>query len=221
MRVVRVLPVIACLFLVMVKPAFAADSDDTKICVVEEKVASLFGRSMHRIDETECIKESEWGTLLLRIDEFLAVARTNAESVNRWFVSTGIARSGGLTISPESCDNKSDYKILMDCALDSLQSTFAKFTNVFDEASDSPAIIMGRALDLSDGFCAKGGKSLSVWLDDDGAQVGRYDSAYLYGSVVVDTNLYQKIGGTHKATFKVGYCDHEARFIAINEDGLL
>ena len=34
------------------------------------------------------------------------VAETNAQSVERWISSTQIARSGGLTVSPEECERE-------------------------------------------------------------------------------------------------------------------
>ena len=70
------------------------------------------------------------------------VAKTNAESVERWLNSTQIARSGGLSISPTKCntDNNSNLNQCFNDLSSVADLPFNKFKNPFNSAELAPLI---------------------------------------------------------------------------------
>ena len=73
------------------------------------------------------------------------VARTNAESVERWINSTQIARAGGLTISPEDCGVDNGTNTFQAC-FDDLTSVAARpfhnFKNPYQTGNDRPLVAL-------------------------------------------------------------------------------
>jgi len=71
------------------------------------------------------------------------VAKSNAQSVERWLTSTQIARSGGLTVYPSECGNDKTGG-LEDC-LDDLASEgkpFNRFKNPYQPASTANTVLV-------------------------------------------------------------------------------
>lgn len=71
------------------------------------------------------------------------VARTNAESIERWLNSTQIARAGALTISPTKCGVNQDAQ-LSSCFGDLTSESalpFNKFKNPFQAGNNQPLIV--------------------------------------------------------------------------------
>lgn len=202
---------------------FAETAAGAKYCVVQEKVNGFFGRDIYKLSETdhsECLNQEAWSTLNQGFQEYIDVIETNAQSVNRWFGATQIARSGDLKIHPISCDTKVPDRILLDCALDSLEITFSKFLNPFGPIANSPVIYFGNDIEFLDGKCFLKNNKISVWLENGQAEVGKYKRPELFGTVVVNTDLYQRIGGVDRATFTIGYCDHDANYFSVNDGGV-
>ena len=69
------------------------------------------------------------------------VAKTNAQSVARWVTSTGIARQGGISLTPESCKAGSDN--MSTCLSDATTGSeaLASFENPYNDDTASTMII--------------------------------------------------------------------------------
>ena len=214
---------VCCSIIGLNSAGFAETANGVKYCVVQEKVDGFFGRDIYKLseaDHAECLNQEAWSSLNEGFQEYIDVIETNAQSVNRWFVSTHIARSGGLKIAPISCDTKVPDRIFLDCALDSLELSFGKFLNPFGPIANSPVIYFGNDNEFTGGKCVIKGNKISVWLENGQAEVGKYKRPKLFGSVVVNTDLYQGIGGADRATFTIGYCDHNANYFEVNGGGI-
>ena len=70
------------------------------------------------------------------------VAKTNAQSLERWISSTQLARSGGLTVEPGHC-SKASGGLLTDCfdsTMTASKGPLEKFKNPYDSANDNARI---------------------------------------------------------------------------------
>lgn len=150
------------------------------------------------------------------------VAKTNAQSVERWISSTQIARSGGLTVQPTQCQ-KSSGTSMSTCfagVLTAATGPFEKFKNAYTNTG-------GRVLafdntTIGDGSPCHGNASPSYEsgaFDNgstfSGAVVNNFDT---YGMVVI-----MNIGGTDDLNrtdnrLKVGYCDGSGNLISVADN---
>ena len=66
------------------------------------------------------------------------VAKTNAQSLERWVSSTQLARSGGLTVEPSDCAKKSGALTeCFDSTMTTAKGPLDKFKNPYDSSSDA------------------------------------------------------------------------------------
>ena len=75
------------------------------------------------------------------------VAKTNAQSLERWISSTALARSGGLTVEPSDCGTDNGTATLSACfdqtmTLSSEQGPLEKFKNPYQQTSGADPIII-------------------------------------------------------------------------------
>ena len=142
------------------------------------------------------------------------VARTNAESVERWVSSTQIARAGGLTISPERCSWETDATLatcwwnLGETATD----PFNKFKNPYQAGDGVPLIAYaatGTAIG-DDTTCVGWAATNTTMVKDEGDNASPAD---FRGVTIVN-----RIGGTQDNLtrtdneLQIGYCDGDQIF---------
>ena len=147
------------------------------------------------------------------------VAKTNAQSVERWISSTQIARSGGLTVSPTACRKTSgDLTACFGAALTAAGAPLEKFKNPY---SALPGKIFG--FDNTTGALANGDACTGrTWatgaIDDASAWTASITNAYeTYGMVVIQ----RLSGGDLNRTdnyLKVGYCDGSGNFQSVADN---
>ena len=64
------------------------------------------------------------------------VAKTNAQSFERWIQSTQIARSGGLTVQPSACEKSSgSLTTCFNAVLTASGGPFEKFKNPYNNSN--------------------------------------------------------------------------------------
>jgi len=153
------------------------------------------------------------------------VAKTNAQSLERWISSTSLARSGGLTVEPDACATKVTAGTLLSTCFDNTmtlateQGPLAKFKNPYQSAATAPIVISstkGSAASNNDdcntttfpfgsGGDASGG-TITAWPTD------------TRGILVV--NRITKTDDLSLTTnqLQVGYCDNENEFQSVNND---
>ena len=139
------------------------------------------------------------------------VAKTNAQSAERWLSSTQIARAGGLTVDPVDCGT--DRTEGLEGCLDDLASEgkpFNKFKNPYQPASDANPILVYMDDDASfidDGDdCTTLTASLHVSSRDgtNTAAPGDWSGIIMVQLLSDDDNLT-----VTSNRIRVGYCDAE------------
>ena len=143
------------------------------------------------------------------------VARTNAESVERWVSSTQIARAGGLTIAPQRCswEETTDLAGCWGNLAEEADDPFNKFKNPYQAGDGVPLIAYGAGTAIVDGT---GDCSASWGLSD----VTRVKAAGTAESSLADwrgVTIVNRIGGPDNLSdtdneLQIGYCDGDGNF---------
>jgi len=148
------------------------------------------------------------------------VAKTNAQSVERWISSTQIARSGGLTVQPAVCQ-KSSGTSMSTCFAGVLTDSggpFEKFKNAYTNNG-------GRVLAFDNTTIADGASCHTTPAYESGA----FDNGSTFTSTIAndfDTFgmvVIMNIGGTDDLNrtdnqLKVGYCDGSGNLVAVADN---
>ena len=151
------------------------------------------------------------------------VAKTNAQSLERWISSTALARSGGLTVEPSDCstDNGTSLTACFDQTMTrtSEQGPLEKFKNPYQQTNNADAILV---LDNATGTIAKNAdcsaRSAASGANDDGTAItsGGYPGN-TRGILVVARLVGDNLSSTNNQ-IQVGYCDGEQRFKSVNDN---
>ena len=151
------------------------------------------------------------------------VAKTNAQSLDRWVSSTALARSGGLTVSPSDCgvgqtgglDGCFDEGLTRDAA----DAPLSKFKNPYQSAVAAPLIILGvkgtpAALTIGDTCDATNlpvadggtvnGNAITTWPAD--------TRGILIVNRITTTNSLASVSNS----LQIGYCDGANKFQQVN-----
>ena len=147
------------------------------------------------------------------------VAKTNAQSLDRWITSTSLSRSGGVTVSPSECGTGSTGA-LTTCFGDPLTDAdgpFNKFTNPYQNTSGNDVLMVlenGQADRASGTFACTGfaTSQASVMYDDagtsDNATVSDWSGVLI---VATQTGSSNDIAVTTNE-FQIGYCDADGKY---------
>ena len=143
------------------------------------------------------------------------VAKTNAQSFERWIQSTQIARSGGLTVQPSACEKKAGS--LTDCFTTVLTAAGAPFEKFKNPYTSSGANIF--AYDNSTTAFTEGqpctGRTWNSGSTDNGSNITSAisDAFNTYGLIVIQNldNASADLNRTDNS-LKVGYCDGDGNF---------
>ena len=111
------------------------------------------------------------------------VAKTNAQSVARWVTSTGIARQGGISLTPEECKAGSDNMSTCLSNATSGSEALANFENPYNDDTASAMIIDN----------SSGGYTTAC-------------TSTTYGRIVISDNSSYNHSNTDN-TIDVAYCD--------------
>ena len=156
------------------------------------------------------------------------VAKTNAQSLERWISSTALARSGGLTVEPSGCSTSPDnasqpqlqYCFDQTMTNSGEQGPLEKFKNPYNN-SDAHLIALDNA---SGSISTCTGVAFASGAFDNGSAFGASETiasgdAYkAYGLIVVEL-----LGSTNDLnrtdnSLRVGYCDNNATFQSVADN---
>ena len=150
------------------------------------------------------------------------VAKTNAQSVERWLSSTQIARSGGLTVQPTACQRTagSSMSTCFDGGLTGSGGPFEKFKNAY--TNNGGRIIAFDNTTIANGdpcFGASTPSYESGAFDNGTTMTGVVANDYdTFGMVVI-----MNIGSTDDLNqtdnrIKVGYCDGSGNLVSVADN---
>ena len=160
----------------------------------------------------------------------LDVAKTNAESVERWLNSTQIARAGGLSISPTKCNTDNQTGRLADCFNDLSSNAdlpFNKFKNPFNSAEAAPLIAWrsntASAIDNNTpgtpgDSCFTAAADYTAWSYVKAATgTPPANAAAMRGVVLIQSLLADELDLTTN-NLRVGWCDNEGNFVEVSDN---
>jgi len=151
------------------------------------------------------------------------VAKTNAQSLERWISSTALARSGGLTVEPSDCstDNGTNLSACFDqtMTLTSEQGPLEKFKNPYQQTNNPDPILV---LDNVTGTIANNAdctaRNAASGAHDDGTAI----SAGGYPTNTRGVLVIARLSGDNLSStdnqIQIGYCDGEQRFKSVNDN---
>ena len=156
------------------------------------------------------------------------VAKTNAQSLERWVSSTQLARSGGLTVEPSDCAKKSGALIeCFDSTMTTAKGPLDKFKNPYDSSSDAEifAYYDGGVLD-KDGADSCGGISYDSSAQADDSTDNQTGDGVIalgdtYGLLVINNISDNMSASSRNVTdnrVRVGYCDSNGKFQSVADN---
>jgi type IV pilus assembly protein PilA len=150
------------------------------------------------------------------------VAKTNAQSLERWISSTALARSGGLTVEPDAC--ASNQTTTLDECFDetmtaaSEQGPLAKFKNPYQQTSGGDPIIViatGTA-DIASGANCTSAITFANGGDDAGGALSAAPANWRGVLIVANNTGSADNLSALNNTLQVGYCDGEQEYQEVN-----
>ena len=104
------------------------------------------------------------------------VAKTNAQSIARWVTSTGIARQGGISLTPDTC--KTSGTSMSTCLTDAASGTEAlsSFENPYNDDNASAMIIDNTTSTASTASCATASNHGKIMITEDNLTMANTDN---------------------------------------------
>ena len=144
------------------------------------------------------------------------VAKTNAQSFERWVSSTQLARSGGLTVEPTHCAKTAGS--LSDCfdnTMTASKGPLEKFKNPYDTGNSDAKIFAYDNDSISDTNSCFTSRTYESFAEANGTNTGPWTPTA--ASDVAGVLVLSRIGSTadlNSATneVRVGYCDSNGLF---------
>ena len=145
------------------------------------------------------------------------VAKTNAQSLERWISSTQLARSGGLTVKPDECNTAQTTAMstCFDATMVTAGGPLEKFKNPYKSTDAVIVVYSDNGTSLNDGTSLCSAINLTS-----GGQQGSSSSyttalTTTTGQGVLVINRVSSTPDNLSATnnhLQVGYCDKEIKF---------
>ena len=154
------------------------------------------------------------------------VARTNAESVDRWVSSTQIARAGGLTISPRDCgvDQTTALSGCWDNLAQAAADPFNKFKNPYQTGDGVPLIVFRGGTNTALGTGTPACTTISGTVQVTRVKAAGNTTAPANAAEWRGVTVVNRIGGPTdnlSATdneLEIGYCDGDSVFIQLTDN---
>ena len=147
------------------------------------------------------------------------VAKTNAQSLERWVASTQLARSGGLTVEPGDCstNNGSALSACFDDTMVLDKGPLDKFKNPYNSGSSTAMIFAYSTTLVNKGDDCPANATKTVTADgtaSDNGSLGTSNPGVL---------LITLAGGPDNLTnsdnyVRVGYCDSNGDYQTVNDN---
>jgi len=149
------------------------------------------------------------------------VAKTNAQSFERWVASTQIARSGGLTVDPTECRKTSGT--LNECFTSVLTDSgapFEKFKNPYNNENARLIAFDNTTTNFVDGTtsCAT---TFASGAYDNGTAYPANDTVTdvdSYGMIVIDLLGSQNNLNRTDNRIQIGYCNASNTFVSVADN---
>ena len=147
------------------------------------------------------------------------VAKTNAQSLERWVASTQLARSGGLTVEPSECATTSSAA-LSGCFDDTMvddKGPLDKFKNAYNSGSSTAMIFAYSTTLVNGGSNCPANATKTVTADGTATDNGTL------GTSKPGVLLITLAGGPDNLTnsdnyVRVGYCDSNGVYQTVNDN---
>ena len=149
------------------------------------------------------------------------VAKTNAQSFERWVSSTQLARSGGLTVEPTECAKTSGSLTgCFDATMTSSKGPLEKFKNPYDTGNATAYIFAFDNDSIGDGTACSG-LTYESFAQAGGANTGTW--APTTASSTAGVLILSNVGSTDDLNsasnnVNVGYCDSNGLFQAVADN---
>ena len=150
------------------------------------------------------------------------VAKTNAQSLDRWVSSTALSRSGGVTVTPTECGTDQTGP-LSDCFDDALVANstgpFAKFKNPYQTANNAPLLVLhDTATALANNVaCSTINSASTVYRA--GTASDTTNPSDWFGVMIVARNTGSSDNLTRLTNYlQIGYCDGDAKYQEISDN---
>ena len=156
----------------------------------------------------------------------LDVAKTNAQSLDRWVTSTALSRSGGVTVTPTDCGSGqiTALSTCFDTSLSEANGPFAKFKNAYQNTSGNDPILVlnnGATGRVGDGTlaCSALSTDLAQTVYDDQGTSNSTAPADWKGVLIVATNTGSADNLSSTSNYlQIGYCDGEGNYQEISDN---
>ena len=152
------------------------------------------------------------------------VAKTNAQSLERWISSTALARSGGLTVEPDACAS-SQTTAASGCFDNTMtasaeQGPLEKFKNPYQQTTGGDPIIV---IDNGTANLANGANcttDITFAAGGDDAGVAMTGAPANWRGVLIVSNNVGSADNLSQLTnaLEIGYCDGEQEYQEINDN---
>jgi len=153
------------------------------------------------------------------------VAKTNAQSLERWISSTQLARSGGLTVEPANCAKKSGASLTdcFDSTMTNAKGPLEKFKNPYDTgdtakifAWDNNSISAGDPCDGSRSYESSANRGAT---SDNTTGVWNPGSASDTAGVLIVAQAGSTDDLNSSSNYvSVGYCDSNGAFQSVADN---
>jgi type IV pilus assembly protein PilA len=149
------------------------------------------------------------------------VAKTNAQSFERWVSSTQLARSGGLTVEPTECAKASgSLSGCFDATMTAAKGPLEKFKNPYDTGNATAYIFAFDNDTIADG-AACSGLTYEAFAQAGGANTGTW--APTTAASTAGVLVLSSIGSTDDLNIatnnvRVGYCDSNGLFQSVADN---
>ena len=147
------------------------------------------------------------------------VAETNAQSVERWISSTQIARSGGLTVTPDACDRADNVSIAtcFNGVLTGSGGPLEKFRNPYTNDNGTVFAYFNSAA-ITEGSACEAATLTNGGTSNGDNRTGTLQDFQTFGMVVIQKlSAGDDINATNN-NLSVGFCDGESNLVNVADN---
>ncbi len=154
------------------------------------------------------------------------VAKTNAQSVERWISSTHLSRAGGLTVDPNDCSitpSTGTVPVTLDRCFDETLTAaggpLTKFKNPYDPAPNAPILAYTGTAMVDGNACSTA--TASIISRADGTRSSATPVALTnedFGVIIVSRSGTANLIAKTNNILNVGYCDKDGKYASIGTD---
>ena len=154
------------------------------------------------------------------------VAKTNAQSLERWLASTQLARSGGLTVLPGACDTSvttGEIDNLTNCfgqVLTQVSGPLEKFKNPYDSGDNATIVVYADNESIAtNAACADLAINSGATRAGDNMTNAAFNKVSARGALVISRTPGSEDNITSYDNYvRVGYCNKESQYVSVADN---